>query len=332
LLRKLGKKLVFVLFVLVVVLVGVEIGVRIWGYAEHYLYDPIYTEFAAAEDIPFLHKANLRDVRGRGNSRLDTDGLGLRATDLSAPRNPKGPDEFRIAIVGDSVTFGEGVENTADTFCEVLEDLLGQALPDREIAVFNFGVCAYSVHEMAATLRHRIPAVDPDLVVMAVIPLDLDLTRVPVVDKYGYTFNRKLSGFLAKDSPFKRMLRNVRLVYVLRDLRQDWQRRGQAPSRVDFQEVPASYRYLADFAACADERGIAHRIVLLPTFAGHRFGVVEEQLARDGISFLDLTDLVDEFSEDEYLASKFDRHPSAAVHRRIGQVLAEQLLPAISGR
>ena len=325
--RRLIKTLLYMLFVLAVVVVGVEVGVRIWGYSEHYIYDPIYMAYDGAEDIPFVHKPDLRDVRGRGNARLDTDGRGLRSLDPDAPP-ATGDDVYRIAIMGDSITFGEGVENTADTYCEVLETELDRAMPDRDVEVFNFGVSAYSVREMAATLRRRTGAVEPDLVLMAVIPHDFELARVPVVDKYGYTFNRQASGFVPKDSRFKRLLRNVRLVYVLRDLRMRWRTRDRSRKPTDFETLPDTYRYVADFAACARERGLDYRIVLLPNHAGHRFGVVEEQLVRDGIPYLDLTGLADEFSREAYLASPFDRHPSAAVHRRIGEALAASLAKA----
>jgi len=57
-----------------------------------------------------------------------------------------------------------------------------------------------------------------------------------------------------------------------------------------------------------------------------RFGKIATQLAEDAVSFLDLTGLLKEFSPEQYYASRFDSHPSAAVHRRIGEKLAEHIL------
>ena len=39
---------------------------------------------------------------------------------------------------------------------------------------------------MAATLRYRVPAVHPDLVVMGIIINDFDTSRTPGVDAWGY--------------------------------------------------------------------------------------------------------------------------------------------------
>lgn len=53
---------------------------------------------------------------------------------------------------------------------------------------------------------------------------------------------------------------------------------------------------------------------------------VPAQMDQDDISFADLTPLRDEFTQEQFQASGFDPHPSAQVHRRIGEALAEHIL------
>lgn len=77
------------------------------------------------------------------------------------------PPEYRIALLGDSYTLGEGVGRTEDTFAQVLEDTLNRRHPGIIVRVFNFQASAYSVKEMVASLKHRAPAIDPDFVVMS---------------------------------------------------------------------------------------------------------------------------------------------------------------------
>ena len=79
----------------------------------------------------------------------------------------------RIAIVGDSVTFGEGIPNTADTFVKVMERILNEKQTAVKVRTFNYGVSAYSVKSMAASLRYRMFDIDPDLVVMAIMARSL---------------------------------------------------------------------------------------------------------------------------------------------------------------
>ena len=47
---------------------------------------------------------------------------------------------------------------------------------------------------------------------------------------------------------------------------------------------------------------------------------------RDGVSFIDLSTLRAEFTPNQFHASRFDPHPSALVHKTIGEKLAEYIL------
>jgi hypothetical protein len=326
--RRWRKRVLYLLYVVIIVVVALEVGVRIWGYSGHYIYDPIYMPFEAAAEIPFVHQPNLEQARARGLAVIDTDALGLRALEPGTTYGPKQAGEYRIAIAGDSITFGEGVERTEDTFCAVLAQKMNAMQEVLEVTVFNFGVSAYSVREIAATLPHRMLAVEPDLVIMNLIPSDFDLSRTPTVDKYGYNYNQKLSGFMARDSWLKNLLRKMHLTYVVRDLTARWSRKRGVSAAEDkiATELPAGFSYVRQFAATAQEHGIEYLIVLLPTAPDKTYGQVKEQLIAENLAYLDLTAIRQEFTREDYMASRFDRHPSAAVHRRIGEELVNAIL------
>lgn len=320
--RRLLKKLALLLYLPVVTLVLLEATVRLWGYSEHYLYDPIYMPFRESSDLPYVHKPNLENARARGFSVISTDSLGLRATSPGVGYRNKADDEFRIAIAGDSITFGEGVKKTEDTFPQVLENVLNRKQSVFRVRALNFGVSAYSVREMAATLRHRMVPLSPDLVFMAIVPQDLDVSRTGAVDRWGYTFNAARSGFMDKDSRIKRLLRRVRLTYVLRDLRYRlWVR--EAPGEF---EVPASYTCVKQFAETSDSLGLPYAIILLPSFDQSSSEKLGSRLREDELKLVDLSFLTQKFSPVEFRASRFDEHPSAAVHRRMGEELAAGVL------
>ena len=301
-----------------------EIGVRLLGYSEQYMFDPIYTSYNESNDIPYVYKPNLANARAMGVTVINTDSLGLRAKVSGARYGHKLAREYRIAMAGDSVTFGTGVADVEDTFAEVLEKTLNSKQADLRVQVFNYGVGAYSVKEMVSTLRHRMPAIEPDLVIMAIIPEDFDLGRAPTVNSEGYLIDRKRSGLLSPDSYIRQLIRNVHSVYLLRDIA------GRILGSRD--DVPltttdgysTSYQYLLQFNKTAKEHQEASLIVLLPSMQSE-FGQVSSQLYRDNVAFLDLSALRNEFTEQAFKASRFDGHPSAAVHHRIGEALAEYI-------
>ena len=59
------RKLLGAACVLLITLIALEVAVRIWGYSEPQIYDPIYTPFDRTTDIPYIHKSNLREARAR---------------------------------------------------------------------------------------------------------------------------------------------------------------------------------------------------------------------------------------------------------------------------
>lgn len=206
--------------------------------------------------------------------------------------------------MGDSFTFGNGVVETTDTYPYILERLLNEGQNEKRVKVFNFGVSAYNVKTMAATLEYRMLALEPDLVIMAIISDNFNLSRTGDVDKWGYTISYRLSGYVDKDSIFKLMLRKVHLAYLLRDTRS----RFLGYSRQFF----------------ADEK---YRIVLLPNL-NQEFGIMIDQFQTDQITFFDLSYIRDEFTLEDFKASRFDAHPSAMVHNRLAEVLAHKILEA----
>ncbi len=128
------------------------------------------------------------------------------------------------------------------TPAQVLEDILNQQQFAKTVKVFNFGASAYSVKQMAATLSHRMLNSQPDLVVMAIIPADLNLARTrPSLIKAGYLVDQKITVLL--DSPVREVLRRVHLMYVLREigLRGLFQSQNVA-TRLSNGKIPESYR------------------------------------------------------------------------------------------
>lgn len=324
---RLFRRFLIAVWMVLVTLVALEVAVRMWGYSQRHMYDPIYMLFESAEDIPYIQKPNLVQARARGLAVINTDSLGLRAKIAGASYGVKQPNEYRIAVVGDSVTFGEGVPRTEDTFAQVLEDTLNQRQESVTVKVFNYGASAYSVKEMVATLQYRMLDIQPDLVVMAIIPSDFNLARTPTIDELGYLIDQRLSYLSPPGSIARQVLRGIHLTYVLRDIGLHWFFKPLDITQVLSRgEIPEAYDYVRQFKKVAEQRELSYAIVLLPTPRRTSWGPLPDQLARDSITHVDLSFLWNEFITEQYMASRFDPHPSPAVHHRIGEELAGHIL------
>jgi hypothetical protein len=100
---------------------------------------------------------NVRDLEVFGGKRLNTDSRGLRGAREVPFEKP--PGTLRIAIFGDSFTFGEEVSDD-ETFAHQLELLL----PGTE--VLNFGVHGYGHDQELLYLREALPLYRPDIVLV----------------------------------------------------------------------------------------------------------------------------------------------------------------------
>ena len=109
-----------------------------------------------------------------------------------------------------------------------------------------------------------------------------------------------------------------------RDLTYSFRSNNKGP--IQRGELPESYFYVRQFKQAADAHGVSSFILLLPTTDGSPFGPIFTELQRDGIPFVDVSRLREEYTREQFMASRFDLHPSTVVHRRIGQIVADQLL------
>jgi hypothetical protein len=99
----------------------------------------------------------------------------------------KPPGTFRIAVLGASMDMGWGVTYQA-TYSHQLQEWLNRHARRRNVAdqrrfeVLNFAVAAYSPLQRLETLRRKVLAFQPDLVIFSATLLDLRLTEIHLCD------------------------------------------------------------------------------------------------------------------------------------------------------
>ncbi len=84
----------------------------------------------------------------------------------------KPPNVFRIAVVGDSVTFGWR-QRLEDTYPKILEHLLQKNAPSNiHFEVLNFGIGGYNAEQEIELLKTKVLLYSPDLILIGFCPND----------------------------------------------------------------------------------------------------------------------------------------------------------------
>jgi lysophospholipase L1-like esterase len=137
------------------------------------------------------------------------DANGMRREEPFPPRDPA---RFRIIVVGDSLTYGEGID-AYWAYPAQLERLLAR---DFQVEVLNLGVRGYGSEDIRDLLQRFLPELEPDLVVYGVCLNDF-LERGGVQQDPPAALPRKLMKILTKRTRVGRLFeeRSAALVQVL---------------------------------------------------------------------------------------------------------------------
>ncbi len=127
-----------------------------------------------------------------GNVLVTYNERGLR----DRPILPKAAEEYRILALGDSVTFGLGVDQNK-TFATRLESLL-QGRLHRPVRVINSGVGGYNTVQEVTYFKQEGINLQPDLVLLTYVPNDIEEKKKP----YDPWTETSMSG-----KPFPAMLK-----------------------------------------------------------------------------------------------------------------------------
>ncbi len=128
-----------------------------------------------ASAVPGLSYELVPDLdRPSARGRVRTNAHGMRDRERT-PTKPAGT--VRIAVVGDSFTFGFGVDGD-EAYPAVLERLLNPAVGPRRFEVLNFGVGGYSSRDEAVVVREKVVAFGPDLLLVGYVLNDPEIDPV----------------------------------------------------------------------------------------------------------------------------------------------------------
>jgi hypothetical protein len=243
------------------------------------------------------------------------------------------PGTYRIAAVGDSFTFGNGIRED-----ERYSEILQSHLPSH-FEVLNFGVAGANTPEHRVLVQRLLREVHPDFII-----LQWYVNDVEGDDSSGRPRPRPLVPY----SPLHNWLNNASALYTVANMQ--WAETqvafGMTPSYPDYLKSrlgdPNSVdsrrdqNLLRDLIASAQQANVGIGIVLFPDTAGdmgatYPFGYLHDRVlavcAERGITCVDLRqDFAAIHDRQSLWANRLDHHPSG----RANAIAAEKILQTYS--
>jgi hypothetical protein len=244
----------------------------------------------------------------------------------------KGPNVFRIAVIGSSMDMGWGVA-TDDTYVNRLEDWLNarakrQGL-ERRYETLNFAVAAYSPMQRLEACRRKVFAFRPDLLIYSATLLDLRLMEIHICDMLQartdlhYDFLRKAvadAGLTAED-----LRRDAKDKLANKDA-------IKAKLRPYYWSIyDATLGMLASDCQAARVPLIAIVIPRVgkddaPASRAESIGRLRTLAAHHAIPLFDLTDTFDNLDPSEIEIAPWDNHPNGRGHEHLFLALSNALV------
>jgi len=274
----------------------------------------------AYTDQSLRYKITLPHARIRSyGTEIRTNALGFRGPQVA----PKQPGEYRVVVLGDSMTFGPGMADG-----RLYTAQLEQRVPGARI--INLAVEGYNVLHYQAVLEEVGLALQPDLIVVALFPVnDFEM------DNYD-NHVRIASGAALAGEPW---------YYSLYVYRAYLQRVEHAARRVMHRLAPAAAASerdvgwernigaLKNIVELAGKQRIPVLVSLLPHTKGFEtqramFARVERWCSAEGVRCLDLLAIfrARRVIDGELVLNRIDAHGNAEYHRLVAELLAPHLL------
>jgi len=253
-----------------------------------------------------------------GGPQISVNRLGFREREVG----PKNPNRYRIAVIGDSFTWGQGIEER-DRFSNLLEGFLSSSYE-----VLNFGIPGHDMPEHLTELE-LVLKIRPDFVLLQLYINDFETSSMKRPRRYPLLpsdLDSRMAGasllyqlLLARWAQFQEAvgLTESYAHYMERSLRD--------PDSADAREA---FGMLRQFIGRARVAGVPSGVVFFPApdvmganDANYPFGYLHERAkaicAEEQVPYLDLFPAFSTFHPPQSMwVSPFDAHPNAKANRR----------------
>lgn len=167
------RRILGTLLFAIAVLLVTELSFRFYLYGAYALLPAQMNSMTQIHDSGLVQRAQDPEVyyelKPNMNSwykgkRFKTNSAGLRDKEYMLEKEP---GVFRVAVLGSSWSMGSGIE-AEETWHSQLETELNSEAGNRRYEFINFAVDQYGLGEIIATLEHKVPLYDPDLIIVTI--------------------------------------------------------------------------------------------------------------------------------------------------------------------
>ncbi len=262
-------------------------------------------------------KANL--VAVACGKQVELNSLGLREREFKLP---KPPGSVRVAMLGDSFTFGQGVDQTERMGSVLERELIARTQSfERNIECLHLGVSSWNIHSEAAYLRRQLHILQPDLVVHQVFMNDLEdsfgVRGFATQAKFATAARQRADSLYRITQKLGGQTHDNLIPYAL-----DWESKRRYSACAD---------ELADLADSVESSGARYLcLVIWPTGSSAARKHLTHLLRPDQVTYV--SNKIQKSSQ--YWVSRSDQHWNAAAHKRVatmlyGMIRKRALLPML---
>ena len=272
---------------------------------------------------------------------------------------PKPDGLLRIALIGDSVTYGTGVDSE-DTLPKQLERVLRERFPERELEVMNCGVFAHNTTQQLAWYRFNIAQFEPDIALVCTTipdasgenipsrPMEEESSEARWVRRLGLTSGvwaaEDLGDATVALETTMFLRRNSRLAdFVAHQLYNGLMGQAHAQSyRLDWEEGSPGYESVKKaygvFAVEARKAGVRFMGAMYPTLVqldAYPYAAEHAALGRIaqdlGVPYLDLAPAFAGQNARALQVHPHDHHPNPTAHGIAAEALADFIVAQLQG-
>jgi lysophospholipase L1-like esterase len=228
----------------------------------------------------------------------------------------------RIAVAGDSVSFGSGIRNVSNTYPKLLEKMLNNGSSGK-YEVYNFGIPGYDANDELKLIKNKVVLYKPDIIVIEYYENDIENVdpelqgaenvenwQLPVV---GFWLREISYTYYFFESRFNRAAENLGLKKKWLDtLNVTYNSEANKKYNLEI------YKNISEIAR---ENNASVVLVVFPVisdfknyqfFMVHRFA--EKIASENDFHFLDLFNDFSNYTAEEISVNKYDYHPNELGH------------------
>ena len=270
-------------------------------------------------------------------------GPGSLKFNLNIPRNQDGmrdrdfeikksADTIRIAAIGDSFTYGWGVENTDKVYPKLLEKKLNN-LSDINYEVLNFGLPDSDTEDELLIIKEKALKYNPDIIILGYYINDLENIDQQNIEKDFY-IEIPYIGFILRNSFYLYYFFETRSNYLVERyiLKDPYSKiiQKRFDSKINKNHSKTLFKELK---AISKKNEIPVLIVSFPAIHmlddyyllnANKF--INEIADENDFYFVDMFDVYKNYDESELIVSIYDRHPNEFGHELAADAILNELI------